>query len=116
MIENGDRIFFFFKIGGLQSRRAKDRYSLLDTPNELRARSPIEFESSRQPRPEARPGFRECLRPQVLAGLGVDFRIVEQDTYRSSSARYEAGRCADSCSRLRRGALTAIASELARTR
>jgi len=74
MIENGDRVMVCVSGG-------KDSYSLLDILIELRERTPIEFEVIAVNLDQKQPGFPADVLPGYLAGLGVDHRIVEQDTY-----------------------------------
>ena len=55
--------------------------------------------------------------PEYLNGLGVDFRIVEQDTYSVVKRLVPEGKTMCSlCSRLRRGVLYRVASELGATK
>jgi tRNA 2-thiocytidine biosynthesis protein TtcA len=61
---------------------------------------------------QKQPGFPEQVLPDYLRARGVDFRILEQDTYAVVQRLVPEGKttCA-LCSRLRRGALYSFAAE-----
>jgi tRNA 2-thiocytidine biosynthesis protein TtcA len=61
---------------------------------------------------QKQPGFPEHVLPEYLESQGVDYRIVEQDTYSVVARVVPEGKTMCSlCSRLRRGALYAFAEE-----
>ena len=110
MIESGDRVMVCVSGG-------KDSHSLLDILIELRDRSPIDFSIVAVNLDQKQPGFPADVLPDYLARLGVEFRIVEQDTYSVVKRLVPEGRTMCSlCSRLRRGVLYRVAGELGATK
>ncbi len=99
MIENGDLVMVCLSGG-------KDSYTMLDILLNLQRHAPIDFHIKAVNLDQKQPGFPEHVLPEYLASIGVDFDILEQDTYSVVKDKTEAGKTfCGLCSRLRRGSL-----------
>lgn len=99
MIEAGDRVMVCISGG-------KDSYTLLDILMNLRLNAPIDFELVAVNLDQKQPGFPEHVLPDYFESIGVDYQILEEDTFSVVQALTPEGKTTcPVCSRLRRGIL-----------
>lgn len=106
MIEEGDLVMVCLSGG-------KDSFTLLDILLHLKKHAPIHFDIKAVNLDQKQPGFPEHVLPEYLAALGVDYHIIEQDTFSIVKNKTPEGKTyCGLCSRLRRGNLYSYARQI----
>lgn len=110
MIEEGDRVMVCLSGG-------KDSFGMLDILMSLQRTAPVAFELVAVNLDQKQPGFPEHVLPEYMRTLGIEFHIVERDTYSVVKSVVPEGKTTCGlCSRLRRGTLYGFAEEIGATK
>ena len=106
IVREGDKIMVCLSGG-------KDSYTMLDMLMHMQKSHLLNFKIVAVNLDQKQPGFPEHILPEYFKKIGVEYKIVEKDTYSVVVDKVPAGKTMCSlCSRLRRGILYSVAEEL----
>ena len=110
MIEHGDKVMVCLSGG-------KDSYGMLEILMGLQKSAPIDFDLVAVNLDQKQPNFPEHVLPNYLDQCGIEYHIIEKDTFSIVKSVIPEGKTTCGlCSRLRRGTLYGFAEEIGATK